>query len=240
MTVTFPARIAERWSPAAGLLVRGTVVVLPGRGEHGEVYERLGRRLSFDAYDVVALDALPSTPLDELAALVTSLADSAKPLVLLGSDTGALEALQVAVLAGSVVSAVVVSGLPGRAAVSGWADELDARTACPTHRARLDTDEHFGRGALSEEIPEQLTAPIDGFGGPVLVLHGDADPVGTVDQAAAVAARLPLAELVVIAGGRHDVLNDLAHRTVAATVVQFLERVRLAPDAAPIALAGVR
>jgi hypothetical protein len=33
--------------------------------------------------------------------------------------------------------------------------------------------------------------------------------------------------LVTIAGGRHDVLNDVTHRTVAATIVLFLERLRL-------------
>ena len=36
-----------------------------------------------------------------------------------------------------------------------------------------------------------------------------------------------MAELVSIAGARHDVLNDLSHRTVAATIVLWLERLRL-------------
>jgi alpha-beta hydrolase superfamily lysophospholipase len=233
MTVTFPARVSEHWSPSEGLLVRGTVVVLPGRGEHGEVYERLGRRLAFDAYEVISLDALPSTPLSELLSLVQGLEVTA-PLVLLGSDTGGLEALQIAVQAGDVVAAVVVAGLPGVAEFADWTEELEARTACPTHRSRLDADDRFDRGGLDQPVPESLTAEVGEFAGPVLVLHGDADRVTPTADAAALAARLPRGEFVSVAGGRHDVLNDLAHRSVAAEIVQFLERVRLAPEAARI------
>ncbi|MDX6212549.1 MAG: hypothetical protein QOF82_1636, partial [Frankiales bacterium] len=118
-------------------------------------------------------------------------------------------------------------------AVADWDAELEASTACPAHRARLTEDERFDRGGLDRPVPEALTSPGD-FAGPVLVLHGDADRVTPVAEAAALAGRLPLGELAVIAGGRHDVLNDLAHRSAAAEVVQFLERVRLAPDAPAI------
>jgi alpha-beta hydrolase superfamily lysophospholipase len=231
MTVSFAPRVASRWSPAAGLTVRGTVVVLPGRGEHGEVYERLGRRLAYDAYEVLALDALPSTPLSELVGVVHSLEVPATPLVLLGSDTGALEALQIAVLAGDLVQAVIAAGVPGEAASIGWDAELDARTACPVHRARLSSDDRFDREALRQPVPEQLTRPHGRFAGPVLVLHGSADRLSSVDHAAAVASSLPQGQLAVVEGGRHDVLNDLAHRSVAAEIVQFLERVRVSEHA---------
>jgi hypothetical protein len=40
---------------------------------------------------------------------------------------------------------------------------------------------------------------------------------------------------VTIAGGRHDVLNDVTHRTVAATIILFLERLRLGADLPEIA-----
>ena len=36
----------------------------------------------------------------------------------------------------------------------------------------------------------------------------------------------PDAELLAVRDGVHDVLNDASHRSVAASVVQFLERVR--------------
>lgn len=42
------------WDEPEGLAPRGTVLVAPGRGEHGGGYERLGRRLAFDAYRVRA------------------------------------------------------------------------------------------------------------------------------------------------------------------------------------------
>ena len=62
---------------------------------------------------------------------------------------------------------------------------------------------------------------------PVLGLHGTDDPVSPLAAIRARYATAASAELVSIAGGRHDALNDLAHRTVAATVVIFLERLRL-------------
>jgi alpha-beta hydrolase superfamily lysophospholipase len=68
----------------------------------------------------------------------------------------------------------------------------------------------------------------------VLVLHGSADRLSPVEQARSVAAALPRGELAVIDGGRHDVLNDLAHRSVAAEIVQFLERVRVSGEAPAI------
>ena len=40
-----------------------------------------------------------------------------------------------------------------------------------------------------------------------------------------------------IAGGRHDALKDQTHRTAEATVVLFLERVRLGADTPAIARA---
>ena len=48
-------------------------------------------------------------------------------------------------------------------------------------------------------------------------------------------AGLPTGELVSIAGGRHDALNDQTHRTAAATIVLFLERLRLGADTPAIA-----
>jgi hypothetical protein len=38
--------------------------------------------------------------------------------------------------------------------------------------------------------------------------------------------RLPTAEFATVQNGRHDVLNDAAHRAVAAHIVQRLERPR--------------
>lgn len=43
------------WNEPDGLISRGTVVVIPGRGELPTVYERFGRRLASDAYRVRAV-----------------------------------------------------------------------------------------------------------------------------------------------------------------------------------------
>ena len=230
--------MTQTWLPTGPALVRGTVVVLPGRGEHGGVYERFGRRLAFDAYAVHALDVSADDPLEAVREQVASLAkEAAGPLVLAGSDTGALHVLRVA-LDGSVpVGGLIVSGLPSvdidvDAAGIGWEQELEIRTACPTHRARLTDDAEFERGALAASVPSPLAgvladSALDALGGvPVLVLHGADDPVAPVSGAASLAARLPGAELAVARTPSHDVLNDAIHRTVAAHVVQWLERLR--------------
>jgi alpha-beta hydrolase superfamily lysophospholipase len=70
----------------------------------------------------------------------------------------------------------------------------------------------------------------------VLGLHGGDDPISPLKAARDFYAAVPRAELVSIAGGRHDVLNDQTHRTVAATVVLFLERLRAGSALAPIAV----
>ena len=193
-----------QWAPAAGVTVRGTVVLLPGRGEHPALYRRLGARPAFDGYRVT-----------------TDAADTAgpAPVVLLGHDTGAVRALDLA--AKQQVAAVIASGLP-LGAPGDWADELDARTACPVHRALLDGDDRFERDALREPASGPVAEPAV----PVLVLHGEADRVAGPEAARAYTTKLPQGRFVLVSGGRHDVLNDVDHRSVAAEVVQFLEWLR--------------
>ncbi|MFT4229233.1 MAG: hypothetical protein QM602_02975, partial [Microbacterium sp.] len=71
-------------------------------------------------------------------------------------------------------------------------------------------------------------------GVPVLAVHGGADPVVAPDAAAAYLAALEDLELVETVGGLHDALNDQSHRSVAARVVLWLERLRAGDVAAPI------
>jgi alpha-beta hydrolase superfamily lysophospholipase len=70
---------------------------------------------------------------------------------------------------------------------------------------------------------------------PVLGLHGADDPVSPLAAARAQYAAAARAEFVTIAEGRHDALNDLTHRSVAATIVLFLERLRLGAELPRIA-----
>ncbi|CAN3985714.1 alpha/beta hydrolase [Kitasatospora purpeofusca] len=258
------------WEPAADVTVRGTVLLLPGRGEHPGVYARFGRRLAFDGYRVVvpAVPAAGSAPLDrvDLAGPVAEARGSAPPgtpVVLAGSDTGALLALAAARRAAP--DGLLLVGLPTTVAPPGapdtadneWTDEFVARTSCPAHRGLLAADPDFRPGALAEDVPADLAraaeeaasddvpvsadvpasdvpasdvpasdVPVSGV--PVLVVHGSADPVSPPATARRFAGRLA-ADLVLVADGRHDALNDAAHRSVAAAVVQWLERLRGGP-----------
>ncbi|WP_432988326.1 alpha/beta hydrolase [Dactylosporangium sp. CA-233914] len=223
-----------RWDPPPEIAVRGTVLVLPGRGEHPGVYERFGRRLAADGYAVRASG--PPSPAHRLRAGDPD--QAVAPLVLAGSDTGALRALALAHAAGA--AGVIAAGTPWSAGSSpsllGWDDELEARTACPTHRSRLTGDGAFARGALAAEVPADLAAAVvpPEITVPVLLIHGEADPVAPLAGVRRLAASLPRAELATVRDGRHDALNDITHRTVAAHVVQWLERLRADPAAPAI------
>lgn len=230
-----------------GLRTRGTVVVVPGRGETRATYARFGRRLAADAYRVRVIDA-PAVGTDEatgssaafgrrLTAAVEGTAAEdgvVGPLVLVGADSGAAA---VAAFLGNAEQtggrrpdAVVLAGLPGRAATApgSWADELDVRTSCPAHRGTLTQDQRVRRGSLGDPIPDALlTAAYDNEADvPALLLVGDADPLADRGALARTAKSLPRARLAVVRGAHHDVLNDLQHRSVAAEVVTFLEALR--------------
>ncbi|WP_033279842.1 alpha/beta hydrolase [Streptomyces sp. NRRL F-525] len=226
-----------------GLLVRGTVLVVPGRGETRATYARFGRRLASDAYRVRVIDApdLDSEDLTALAARITTAAEDTtaedgvvRPLILVGADSGA--AAVAALLGQETVTrpdAVILAGLPDRApavtATAGtWDEELDVRTSCPAHRGLLTQDAEVRRGSLDDAVPEAvLTAAYDSAAAvPVLLLVGDSDPLADHEALAHTAKSLTRARLSVVHGAHHDVLNDLQHRSVAAEVVTFLETLR--------------
>ncbi|MCX5243474.1 lysophospholipase [Streptomyces prunicolor] len=227
-----PSSALSSWDEPEGLAARGTLIVLAGRGEHGGVYERFGRRLGFDAYRVRALGDPTADPavLEQAAKL---LADESLPgpKVLVGSDTGARYALRLATEHTAGVDALILAGLPTDAWTAGsWEEEAAARTACPTHQGRLTNDPDFRRGAIGE-TPDLPEPRLDLVRVPVLALHGKDDTVSPLDRALSVYDGHSGVHTVVFHGGRHDVLNDALHRTAAATVVLFLERLRLAPEA---------
>lgn len=226
-----------------GLLVRGTILIVPGRGETRATYTRFGTRLAADAYRVRVVDA-PDLDTEDLTTLAARLSEAAedtalddgvvRPLVLVGADAGA--AAVAALLgreSGIRPDAVVLAGLPGQApgatATSGsWDEELDVRTSCPTHRGSLTRDLEVRRGELDDAIPEAvLAAAYDSEAVvPVLLLVGDADPLADHEALARTAKSLSRARLSVVHGAHHDVLNDLQHRSVAAEVITFLETLR--------------
>ncbi|MCM6762744.1 lysophospholipase [Rathayibacter sp. ZW T2_19] len=209
-----------------GIAPRGTLVVLAGRGETPAVYERFGTRLARDAYRVRVLGDASAAGAADAARVLLADRSLVAPVVLVGSDAGAAVALEIAATA--EVDAVVVAGLPVR---SGGAAVGD-RTACPNHAGVLERE--TGSAPTAVLPPELLAVAASAVRAPLLALHGDADPVSPLDEAVAVLRSAPRAEIHRVAGGRHDVLNDVSHRSVAATVVLFLERVKASPEGAPI------
>ena len=218
-----------------GATPRGTLVVLPGRGETAASYRRFGKRLSADAYRVrvvaVDLDDLDATR-DQVEKL---LADESlpSPKVLVGADTGAT--LAATVLDEVQADAAVLAGLalPGSTSGGSWADQVDARTACPVHRAVLDDDAQLDRDALDQPVPWtslELATP----GKPVLVVHGSDDRITPPAAATSAYVDAPIARVWLVDGGRHDILNDVSHRSVAATVVLFLESLKLGAGLPPV------
>jgi alpha-beta hydrolase superfamily lysophospholipase len=229
--------MTDSWNEPEGIAPRGTLIVAAGRGETPDAYARFGRRIAADGYRVRVLADVTTDVAASTAAAGKLLVDDALPgpKVVVGSDTGALFALRLAAQSAPGLDALILAGIPVPATsvnVTGWQDELEARTACPAHRGVL------GNGAVSPGALFSAQIPIELIGDagyrpavPALGLHGDAD---TVSPLASARDAYP-GTLVTIAGGRHDVLNDVTHRTVAATIVLFLERLRLGADLPKIA-----
>lgn len=226
--------------PPAAVRVRGTIALLAGAGEPAHVYERFGRRLAADGYAVGVFEAAEA---GEAAAWLSG--QEAAPRVLAGSDRGAAAALSLAVHGGggTGVDGVIVAGLP-----VGDRDDADAdaseRTACPVHLGvlagadarRADAADTAPAGTTGRTPGRAVpsTTALAALGVPVLAVHGGADAIAPIDDARAALAAVPTLEFVETVGGLHDALNDQSHRSVAATIVLWLERLRAGDVASPI------
>lgn len=236
-----PALLAaalRAWTPRTGVRTAGTVVVLAGRGETAEVYERFGRRLSAEGCRVVAVAERAPHP----AAVADLLADLPRPHVLVGADAGALAAVRCA--RDTPVDGVVLAGLPTSAGEHRmtWHDELDARTGCAEHRRVLEL---AARTSLFADATALRTGDLAHAGSaplavPALAVHGTADRISPHPHAVE-AYRALGAEVLLVPGGRHDVLNDVGHGAVASAVVDFVGRLRRrSADPAARAVSGAR
>jgi alpha-beta hydrolase superfamily lysophospholipase len=85
-------------------------------------------------------------------------------------------------------------------------------------------------------VVEQVPAPADlaAIAVPVLAFHGAADTVSPLSEAAALLSAVPDIELIETVDGLHDALNDQSHRSVAASIVLWLERLRGGDVHAPV------
>ncbi len=211
---------------------RGSVIVIGGRGERADVYNRFARRIVFDGYRVAVVE-------NDSAVIAGIVADAQSdiPLTVIGSDSGAVAALTVAI-ANPAVTGVVAAGLlvaDTEALVQDWDGELDIRSACPVHRGVLSTVDALEPGSLGHKVPLATAETVALVDVPVLVVHGQADAISSALDVLALRSSLRDARVVLVRDGRHDILNDVSHRSVAAEIVQFLERLRL-PDTPDIIL----
>ncbi|SMH40419.1 Lysophospholipase, alpha-beta hydrolase superfamily [Rathayibacter oskolensis] len=230
MTVTTPVLLARSFDEPEGIAPRGTLIVLGGRGETPAVYERFGTRLARDAYRVRALGDATAEVVREAALDLLRDPAAVTPVVLVGSDAGAAVALEIAATHHDAVDAVIVAGLPVRAE---GGEGIAERTACPNHAGVLARETDAGaRDAVLP--PELLAVAASAVRVPLLALHGGADAISPVAEAVALYRTAPRAEIHLVADGRHDALNDATHRSAAATVVLFLERVKASAATAPI------
>ncbi len=233
-----PATDVVRWNEPDGIAPpRGTLVVLPGRGETADVYRRFATRLSVDAYRVAVFEPGDRDIAERVRELAADPWAVTPPLVLVGSDSGALQALDAAVGLGESVAAVIAAGVPVGVdtprRMTGTPKSRSGPDAPPPTRAccaRRCAEHRIGhrrpcRRALSPALPDV----------PVLAIHGNTDRLSPpVEDALAFYRRIPNVTVKVVEDGRHDALNDATHRSAAATVVLFLERLRLDPSLKPI------
>jgi alpha-beta hydrolase superfamily lysophospholipase len=206
--------------------VRGVVALIAGGGESTRVYERFSRRLSADGYSVAVFEA-PAAP----AAARWLASQSDAPRVLAGSDRGAAAALALAA-EGAAADGVIVAGLPATG-VDDASASAEERTSCPVHLGVLRADDarSASDGPVADIPDAGALARLDV---PALALHGGADTIAPLTAARAVLSTLPRVEVVEAVGALHDVLNDQSHRSVAASIVLWLERLRAGDVASPI------
>jgi alpha-beta hydrolase superfamily lysophospholipase len=207
--------------------VRGTLALIAGRDETAAIYRRFGSRISADGYTVGVFEG------PDAAAAVAWLGDQPdSPRVLVGSDTGA-SAVLTALAQGDIADAAIVAGV----VVDVERTPTDAeRTACPVHLGVLAEQHAATAPVLDDDLAARLpeSADLAAISVPVLAVQGGSDPVSPIAQALAVLSSIPDVEVIETVDGLHDALNDQTHRSVAASIVLWLERLRTGDVHAPI------
>lgn len=206
--------------------VRGSVIVITGRGERAGVYGRFARRIAVDGYRVTVTE-VGGAALDAIDASDTSL-----PVVVgLGRRS----------VGGAGRSAFTArrhrggGGWTAHRCRSGTGGGLGSRgryPVCLSGPPGVLASDAVDKGALATPVAAVTGEILAGVTVPTLVVHGSADVISAAEQVRRLAQALPDGRVVIVTDGRHDILNDVSHRSVAAEIVQFLERLRIpgAPD----------
>ena len=175
------------------------------------------------------------------------------PLTLIGHSGGALAAYLLAYRYPGIATALVLSGGPlmplewvdaelnGDAEEPGELDPTGMLSTHPDYVHALIHDPLTYKGGFPQEtlraiveawpaVEQALTEGQPDV--PVLMVHGEEDPVVPVEVARTVAARLPLAEVRTFVGDLHDVLNEHNRDEVHDVIAAWLSQVVAVPQAA--------
>ena len=171
---------------------------------------------------------------DELAKLASA-ATPDIPLVAQGHSFGAVATLWKVLADSDPYQAAVISGAP-LVAVPGLVD-VDSTfeiapsqlSADPFYLDAMENDPLAFVDADGRPLARELDRGWDTFGEklptlaiPTLAVHGTNDPIAPIGAVNAYAEQIEPLSLYVIAGGGHDILNDVTHREVAAAIVEFI------------------
>jgi alpha-beta hydrolase superfamily lysophospholipase len=168
------------------------------------------------------------------------------PLVVVGHSGGAVAAMLLELRDPRAADALVLSGGPllrqewieaelsSGAAETEAADPAEWMSTDPDYVHALLHDPLTWKGGFRRETlaavvatwPEIAAGLVAGRPTvPVLVVHGEADPVVPVEHAREIAARLPRATLRTFPGDLHDVLNEHDRDAVHDVVAGFVDSV---------------
>lgn len=231
---------------------RAAVVFLHGFGEHTGLYDRYGRALNAAGIDLWAVDQLGhgQSPgergqfgtLEDSSALAERLTELAEqesegvPLVAQGHSYGAVVTLFRLLEQPDRYQAGVISGAP----LVPIGELVDLNTAMNLDTAGLSGDPEYlewieddplaftqadGR-ALTRELDrgwDRFGAELPALTVPTLAVHGAIDPIAAPGAVRAYAEQIPALTYQEFPGTRHDVLNDITHREVAAAIVGFID-----------------
>ncbi len=236
----------RHWAAAAP---RAAVIFLHGFGEHTGLYHRYGFALNAAGIDLWAVDQFghglsPGTrgdfgTIEDSAALADSLTELAGerdvPLFAQGHSFGSIVTLFRLLDNPQRYRAGIISGAP-LIAVPELVDtdtsldlDLDWLSADPFYLDSLENDPLAFADADGAPLVRELDRGWDRFGAdlpklsvPTLAVHGVNDPIAPIGAVRAYADQVASLHLVEFAGARHDILNDAAHRDVAAAISEFV------------------
>jgi alpha-beta hydrolase superfamily lysophospholipase len=168
------------------------------------------------------------------------------PVVVVGHSSGAVAAALLGLRDPRAADAIVLSGGPllplewvdaelaTGAAETAEGEPTEFLSTHPDYVHALLHDPLVWKGGFRREtlLALQVTWPeIDaglaagGLPVPVLLVHGEADPIAPLEHAREIAARLPRATLRTFPGDLHDILNEHDRDAVHEVVAEFVDSV---------------